>query len=162
MVYTIRRSSRADWREFRNLRLAALSDPVAPVAFFEPYEEALQLTQGEWERRAAGRGTVVFVGELEDGAWAGMVGVCREERWAQVVGVYLLPEHRGTGLAARLMGAAIDWAGDREVRLRVHEANARAARFYTSLGFRPTGVRDSDPDDLSYGAYEMVLRPGPG
>ncbi|MDT0323431.1 MULTISPECIES: GNAT family N-acetyltransferase [unclassified Streptomyces] len=161
MAYTIRRSCREDWREFRQLRLAALRDPVAPVAFFEPYEEALQLTRGEWERRAAGRGTVVFVGEQADGAWAGMVGVYREPRWAQVVGVYLLPEHRGTGLAARLMWAAIEWAGAREVRLRVHESNARAARFYASLGFQPTGTRDTDPDDPSFGAYEMVLRRAP-
>ncbi|RKN39164.1 GNAT family N-acetyltransferase [Streptomyces hoynatensis] len=159
MGYTIRQTSRQDWERLRELRLAALRDPVAPVAFYEPYEEAVRLTRGEWERRASGRETVTFIGEAENGSWAGMVGAFAKRGLVYVVGVYMLPEHRGTGLAGQLMRAAIDWGQGREVRLRVHENNPRAARFYESLGFRPTGSSDTDPRDPAFRAFELALRP---
>ncbi|WP_059007585.1 GNAT family N-acetyltransferase [Streptomyces specialis] len=160
MVYRIRQTHRDDWEKLRELRLAALQDPVAPVAFFEPYEEAVRLARDEWERRAAGQRSVIFIGETENGTWGGMVGAFARRRLVYVVGVYMLPDHRGTGLAAALMRAAIDWADGLEVRLRVHENNKRAARFYESLGFRPTGGADRDPRDSSLRAYELALRPG--
>ncbi|WP_404819408.1 GNAT family N-acetyltransferase [Streptomyces marincola] len=159
MVYTIRQTRREDWQLLRDLRLAALKDPVAPVAFFEPYDEALALTRGDWERRASGRARVTFIGETESGVWGGMVGAFVRDDHVWVVGVYMRPEHRGTGLAGALMRAAIDWAGGRETRLRVHENNARAARFYASLGFRPTGGAEIDPRDPALKAYELVFTP---
>ncbi|MGP3967109.1 GNAT family N-acetyltransferase [Streptomyces sp. 6N223] len=161
MAYKIRRASREDWRELKALRLAALRDPVAPVAFFESYERAARLGRRDWERRASGEldGTVTFVGEDEDGRWGGMLSVVTTPRCAEVISVYMLPQHRGTGLAAELMRTAIAWAGGREVRLRVHQNNPRAARFYASLGFRPTGGTNPDPRDPSQYAYELALRP---
>jgi GNAT superfamily N-acetyltransferase len=159
MTYTIRQTRREDWERLRELRLAALQDPVASVAFYEPYEEALRLTRGDWERRAAGQERVTFIGASDTGCWAGMVGAFAKSGLVHVVGVYMLPEHRGTGLARALMRATIDWAGGQEVRLRVHESNTRAARFYTSLGFRPTGGSDVDPRDPALRAYELSLRP---
>ncbi|RBM23605.1 GNAT family N-acetyltransferase [Streptomyces sp. PT12] len=160
MAYTIRQTRRADWDKLRRLRLAALQDPVAPVAFYEPYEEAVRLTRGDWERRASGGRQVTFIGETERGEWGGMVGAYLRLGIAHVIGVYMLPEHRGTGLARQLMEAAIDWAGGHEVRLRVHQNNPRAARFYASLGFEPTGDRDTDPRDPALHAYELALRSG--
>ncbi|MDT0309104.1 GNAT family N-acetyltransferase [Streptomyces sp. DSM 44917] len=157
MTYRIRQTRREDWEKLRELRLVALQDPVAPVAFYEPYEEAVHLTRGEWERRASGREAVTFIGETEAGNWAGMVGAFSRQRVVYVVGVYMRPEHRGTGLARELMRAAIAWADGNEVRLRVHEGNQRAARFYASLGFRPTGDADADPRDPSLHAYELAL-----
>ncbi|WP_077059714.1 GNAT family N-acetyltransferase [Streptomyces sp. MP131-18] len=162
MAYSIRQTRREDWQRLRELRLAALQDPVAPVAFYEPYEEAVQLTQGEWERRASGRESVTFIGESETGVWGGMVGAFIRSGRVYVVGVYMLPDHRGTGLARELMRAAIDWADGHEVRLRVHENNPRAAKFYASLGFEPTGDTDSDPRDPSLQAYELSLKTGQG
>ncbi|MDT0346654.1 GNAT family N-acetyltransferase [Streptomyces litchfieldiae] len=160
MTYTIRQTRREDWERLRELRLAALQDPIAPMAFYEPYEEAVRLTRGEWERRASGRESATFIGEAESGSWGGMVGAFVKHRVVHVVGVYMLPEHRGTGLARELMRAAIEWAGGHEVRLRVHENNKRAARFYESLGFRPTGGSDADPRDPALRAFELSLKTG--
>lgn len=162
MPYTIRQARREDWREFRELRLAALRDPVARVAFFEPYEEAAELPRGEWERRSSGKDTVTFAGLADDegGAWAGMVSTFLQRGRVRVVGVYLCPEHRGTGLAGDLMRTAVSWGGRREVRLHVHEHNKRAARFYESFGFRPTGHCERDPHDPALRAFELALRPG--
>ncbi|WP_369267751.1 GNAT family N-acetyltransferase [Streptomyces harbinensis] len=152
--YAIRTTRREDWARLRELRLAALLDPLAEVAFYQTYEAALEIPRQEWERRAAGERTTTFIGypvDPEDPAgslgfpdsadfavdkpWAGMVTVFPEpDTFAgtdtdadsdtdhvTVVGVYVRPEHRGTGLARNLMRRVIDWAGEREVRLRVHE-----------------------------------------
>lgn len=163
MPYKIRPSRREDWHELRRLRLAALRDPAAPVAFFEEYDEALVLPRAEWERRAERQDGATFVGEDEDGRWAGMLTVyttCAAPRCVRVVGVYLLPAHRGTGLAAELMRRAAAWAAGRELRLHVHEHNERAARFYASFGFRPTGATDADPRDPRLRAIELVYKTG--
>lgn len=160
-AYKIRQTGGGDWREFRELRLAALRDPVASIAFYEAYEKAARLSPRDWERRASGEleGTVTFVGEARDGRFGGMISAFTTSRCARVISVYLLPEHRGTGLAAELMRAAVDWADGREVRLHVHEHNTRAARFYAAMGFRPTGESDADPRDPSLRAYELALKP---
>ncbi|KAB8157075.1 GNAT family N-acetyltransferase [Streptomyces sp. 3MP-14] len=158
MTYRVRRVGREDWERLRELRLAALSDPVAHLAFFEPYEKAVRLGQEDWQRRASDGERPIFVGETADGKWVGMVGLLTVEAHVEVVGVYIAPEHRGTGLAARLMRAAIEGAGGREVRLRVHQNNARAARFYANLGFQPTGASAPDPRDPTLVAYELAYR----
>ncbi|MCK1817821.1 GNAT family N-acetyltransferase [Streptomyces sp. XM4011] len=185
--YAIRTTRREDWARLRELRLAALLDPLAEVAFYQTYEAALEIPRQEWERRAAGERTTTFIGypvDPEDPAgsadpadfavdkpWAGMVTVFPEPdtfagtdtdadsdtNHVTVVGVYVRPEHRGTGLARNLMRRAIDWAGEREVRLRVHENNPRAARFYASLGFRPNGVGHPDPRMPGFRAVELTL-----
>ncbi|MDB1090213.1 GNAT family N-acetyltransferase [Streptomyces sp. ACA25] len=160
MAFTVRETARDDWHELRELRLAALLDPVAPVAFYEPYADALLLPRADWEDRAAPRpDRTTFVGGPGEGPWAGMLVVFRRTDFVQVAGVYVLPAHRGTGLARQLMRAAISWAGDCEVRLHVHENNRRAARFYTALGFLPTGAAEADPLDPALRAYELALRP---
>ncbi|AKG43628.1 N-acetyltransferase family protein [Streptomyces xiamenensis] len=160
--YTIRRTRREDWARLRELRLAALRDPLAGVAFYQTHEAALEIPREEWERRAAGARTVTFIGETgEHRPWAGMVSVYPEPDPAAdhvvVVGVYVRPEHRGTGMAAELMEEAIAWAGDREIRLRVHENNPRAARFYASLGFLPNGRSHVDPRAPGTRALELTL-----
>ncbi|MFB4197005.1 GNAT family N-acetyltransferase [Streptomyces carpaticus] len=181
--YAIRTTRREDWARLRELRLAALLDPLAEVAFYQTYEAALEIPRQEWERRAAGERTTTFIGypvDPEDPAgsadpadfavdkpWAGMVtvfpeldtfaGADSDTDHVVVVGVYVRPEHRGTGLARNLMRRAIDWAGEREVRLRVHENNPRAARFYASLGFRPNGVGHPDPRIPGVQAVELTL-----
>lgn len=60
----------------------------------------------------------------------------------QTVGV--LPEHRGTGLGARLLAALLSAATDfecREVLLEVRVDNPRAQRLYERFGFVPVGIR---------------------
>jgi RimJ/RimL family protein N-acetyltransferase len=169
---------RADeWREHKALRLAALKDPVAPLAFAETYEAAAAQPDAFYQARTAGAaegGTAVrqFVAAVpgSEGVWAGSVTVLMEEpggtdflgraielRQAQVVGVFVQPEHRGSGLVEELFEAAVAWAWERgaeRVRLYVHERNERAARAYRRLGFEPSGVRVPKGDDVE---LEFVL-----
>jgi GNAT superfamily N-acetyltransferase len=66
-------------------------------------------------------------------------------RLAEIGDLYVIPGHRGRGLARRLIAAAVDWAGGRGcsgtyVTLTPDgEARHQLSRFYAKLDFRPTG-----------------------
>ncbi|NJQ08674.1 GNAT family N-acetyltransferase [Streptomyces lonarensis] len=160
MEYELRVTRGDDWQRYRELRLRALRDPAAPVSFFEPIQEALDRSPDGWRQRAVSHLLrTTFVAErASDGTWVGMAtALLTEGGHIHVVGVFLRPEQRGTGLATELLGAAIAWAGTREVRLDVHEDNERAARFYRRLGFRPTGRLIPDPRCPERRTIEMTL-----
>ncbi|MFE1838779.1 GNAT family N-acetyltransferase [Streptomyces sviceus] len=161
MSYVIRSVRADEWPAAKELRLAALQDPVAPLAFLETYEEAAARPDSFWQERTA-KGAEgadeaqTVIAEAPDGRWVGTVTVLLEEPgttdWAgfpverkqgHVVGVFVRPEERGNGLTDVLFDAAVEWAwahGAERVRLIVHEDNGRAQRFYRKAGFEPTGV----------------------
>jgi GNAT superfamily N-acetyltransferase len=160
MTTQVRRVSADDWSALRTMRLEALQDPAAPIAYLETYDEALARPDAFWQDRAAsaatGPVTAQFVAITEQGDWVGSATGLREERgnhdWAghpishlqvHVVGVWVHPGHRGAGVLDRLVGAIRGWAGEHGVeryRLLVHEDNARAQAAYRKLGFAPTGA----------------------
>lgn len=163
MDYEVRPVRADEWAAVRELRLAALRDPDAPLAFLESYEDAAARPEAYWrertERAAEGSGSArQFVAVAPDGRWVGSVTALVERRGAGVVfgetpeedqthlvGVYLRPEARGVGVAQKLMWAAVVWSWSltdpvvRRVRLYVHERNGRAAALYRKVAFRPTG-----------------------
>ncbi|CAL9432601.1 hypothetical protein SUDANB106_02106 [Streptomyces sp. enrichment culture] len=163
--YTVRAVRADDWQRLKEFRLKALADPVAAVAFLEQYEEAVAYPDGIWQQRAAdGEGCgdrVTLVGETGGGLLCGKLTVLAEGDRTQLVGVYMSPGHRGTGLAAQLLEAAVEWSWARpaveRVRLYVHEDNHRAEAFYRRQGFRCTGRTDTDPRASAFTAYEMEL-----
>ncbi|MEU2562630.1 GNAT family N-acetyltransferase [Streptomyces longispororuber] len=181
MEHLIRPVRGDEWRQVRALRLLALRDPAASIAFLETYENAVAKPDAYWKDRTAGAagpgGTVrQFIAEGPDGGWAGSVTVLVEEPGAgsvlgpggtvpqaHLVGVYVRPEHRGTGLTEALFQAAVEWArapegaGVERVRLFVHEANGRAEAFYRRFGFVRSGEAVPVPGDPSALEYEMVL-----
>lgn len=58
--------------------------------------------------------------------------------------MYVLPSHHGSGVAAALMRAGLDWAATTSATtawLGVNQANVRAQRFYRKHGFEVTGTR---------------------
>lgn len=167
MGYVIATVRAGDWARLRELRLAALADPVAEVAFNEPYAKAAVQGEDYWRHRASqgdrGEPAETFVGKEPgpEGRWAGMVTVLVEGERAHVVGVYLRPEHRGTGLAAQLMRAAEQWAEGlrrtsvQRIVLNVHEHNPRAEALYRRLGYVRTGEWAADPKNPQLKQYEM-------
>ncbi|MEV7190614.1 N-acetyltransferase [Streptomyces sp. NPDC093510] len=178
-VYVVRAVRADEWPRVRELRLAALRDPAAPVAFLETYEDAAAKPDAYWKERAAGapRGRHVrqFVAEGPDGMWAGSVTALVEEagtadvfggvierRQAHLVGVYVRPEHRGSGATDALFEAAVGWAwsleGVERVRLYVHEGNPRAQAFYRRFGFVRSGGVAPVPGDPSSREFELVLK----
>ena len=175
------RSVRADeWPAVKELRLAALRDPLAHLAFLETYEEAVAKPDSFWRERTARaavgmRERQQFVAEGPDGRWAGSVVVLVEEagadgalgngsevRQGHLVAVYVRPEERGRGLTERLFAYAVAWAwevaGVERVRLLVHERNARAEGFYRKIGFVPTGETVPVPGDPAARELEFVVK----
>ncbi|MFI1048561.1 GNAT family N-acetyltransferase [Streptomyces griseoruber] len=150
-----------EWRPAKALRLEALKDPAAAIAFLETYEDAAARPDSFWQERAlraggAAGGVRQFVAEAAGGEWIGTVTVLVEEAgsvdWAglpverrqgHVVGVYVRPEWRGGGVTRKLFEAGVEWAwgvGVERVRLLVHQKNLRAQRAYRKAGFAPSGL----------------------
>ncbi|MFR0353515.1 GNAT family N-acetyltransferase [Streptomyces sediminimaris] len=161
MNYKVRSIHADEWPAAKALRLAALQDPVAHLAFLETYDEALARPDSFWQERAVGAaegasGAQQIIAEGPDGEWVGTLTVLIEDAgttdWAgfpvertqgHVVGVFVRPECRGIGLTEVLFDAGLEWAwsrGAERVRLIVHENNGRAQRLYRKVGFEPTGV----------------------
>jgi RimJ/RimL family protein N-acetyltransferase len=153
-----------EWREVRSLRLRALQDEVARIAFVDTFEEASSRPDEFWQARAAGASLEArsdaavrqFVAVTEGGTWIGsatviiehagdkdFLGAVIQRSAGGIVGVYLDPAFRGHGTIQRLFDAAIHWVRERgldSARLYVHVENLRAQKAYEKLGFRATGT----------------------
>ncbi|MGW2368165.1 GNAT family N-acetyltransferase [Streptomyces sp. NPDC001667] len=173
MEHLIRTVRPDEWEKVKELRLIALCDPFAPIAFLSTYDEAVAQPDEFWQSRAL---STSFIAEGPDSTWAGNVTVLVERPGADgvfgapavvpqthLVGVFVRPEHRGTGLTEALFRAALDWSWElsepriARARLYVHERNARAQGLYRKLGFERTGVTipmEGDPSSLE---YEMAI-----
>jgi GNAT superfamily N-acetyltransferase len=154
----VRRVLASEGDRLRALRLEALQDPAAGIAFLETHDSAAARPGSFWDERAAGAAlspsAAQFVAELGS-AWIGTVtilvpepaipdyfGRVREPGTALLVAVYVAPEHRRRGVLDRLIDAGAGWAqaqGCGILFLDVHEDNARARAAYARLGFVPTG-----------------------
>lgn len=176
--YQIRAVRPEEWEKAKELRIASLHDPVAPIAFLDTAELAEARPDSFWQERTAGaafgRAVRQFVAVGDDGVWDGTVSVLVEELGStdfldreiettqgHVVGVFVREGRRGSGLAEDLFRAALEWAWSLEepalerVRLYVHERNERAQAFYRRMGFKESGVRvplETDPSaqELEY------------
>jgi GNAT superfamily N-acetyltransferase len=179
MTHVIRSIRADEWPAVKALRLAALQDPVAPIAFLESYEEAAARPDSYWRERAAGaaEGTTErqqFVAEGPDGEWAGSLtvlvekagthdpfGGAVEESQGHVVGVFVRDGQRGNGLIGALLDAALEWSwglGLERVRLFVHERNSRAEAAYRKAGFVPTGATAAVPGNPEEREIEFEVR----
>jgi predicted ABC-type transport system involved in lysophospholipase L1 biosynthesis ATPase subunit/predicted GNAT family acetyltransferase len=156
----IRAVSEDDWRTLRDVRLRALAD--APTAFGTTSREAAEFTEERWRERARGSATsrqflafsaaeaIGIAGLFDDG------GGC-----AQIVSVWVSPDHRGRGVARALTRAALDFAaaaGLARITLWVTEGNAPARGLYDGLGFRATGRRQPLPSALSGAERDRFLQ----
>lgn len=159
MTIWVRRVTADDWHPLRDVRLRALQDELAPIAFTVTYAE--EATHGDefWQARAtaaatsnaiatmmafdgSGRGVASATAIRENAGQPDWAGVTVEQDQVQVVGVYVEPAARGAGLLATLVDGLVAWAADlgiTRVRLHVHTDNARARAAYQKLGFAETG-----------------------
>ncbi|GAB2834641.1 GNAT family N-acetyltransferase [Microbacterium insulae] len=154
----VRRVLAGDGAKVRAIRLEALQDPAAGIAFLETYETAAARPREFWDDRAAAAalssGSAQFIAELGS-SWVGSAtvlvpepalpdyfGRVRDAGTALLVAVYVAAAHRGRGILRRLVDAGGDWAAGQGcgiLFLDVHEENARARAAYAGLGFAATG-----------------------
>jgi GNAT superfamily N-acetyltransferase len=159
----VRRIRADDWESARVLRLEALKDPVAHLAFLETVEQAAARVDEEWITRAStmseGDSGAQFLAE-RDGELIGSLAVIirragvadyfdrvPETDLPTVVGVYVGPSARGLGVIDALLAAAADWSrsrGDDVLTLDVHESNTPAIRSYERNGFELRSVFEAE------------------
>lgn len=142
------------------IRDATSSDVLAIAAFQtacwrEAYRglvpDAYLDSVGEGDRERRWRERLTTGARAAAVAWAGgqVVGVVSwgtAERGVpelELKSLYVGADHRGSGVAARLVERAL---GAAPAQLWVFEDNPRARAFYAKLGFRHDGSRQVDPD----------------
>lgn len=166
----IRRITLHDLECYREVRLRALQD--SPSAFGSTYQAERDRPRELWLERvvasASGSQRAMFLafdgdgdGDGEGAACVGLVGCVEDDLGAdkQVVSMWVAPTHRGNGVAAPLLEAALQWArqvGARRVGLWVTRDNDRARRFYERAGFTVTGDVQPLPSDPCKDELRMV------
>jgi len=157
---TLRRVRASDWRALRRCRLRALS--LAAASFGTSLDEAAARPQDHWRELARvhseGPDRAILLA-VDAGKTVGMIRVeCETPR--DLFGIYSLwvaPEARRRGLAARLLADAESWAvsvGASKVELFVVADAAPARALYERFGYRPNGRTD---DDRADGLVEIGL-----
>ena len=150
----VRRTTAEQWRALKQLRLSALAD--SPAAFGSTLAREVALDDAEWQRRARGGSWLAWA----NGRPVGMVALVPDDGsdGQQVVGMWVAPSSRRTGVGAALVEAACALAselGAGQVCLWVADGNEGARRAYEAYGFTATGERQPLPSDPSVGEERM-------
>jgi ribosomal protein S18 acetylase RimI-like enzyme len=158
----IRRVETGDWERLRDVRLRALA--ADPEAFLETVDTARAFPAEQWRERATPSGDqVTFVAERGDAFDGMVVGFVRgDPATVYLVGMWVAPEFRGSGVAQALVERVLGWArehGRRRVLLSVEAGNDRAARLYEKCGFvelpeQPEMPYEPNPGNRFFG-YEL-------
>ena len=121
-----------------------------PDAFTTTYEEGRATSPEKLAQRIGGDGDDFVLGAFgSDGKLLGYAGFQRETRAklrhkGKVLGMYVVPEARGTGLGKRLLLDLIERVraldGMELLQLTVTHSNESARRLYLSVGFVSFGV----------------------
>jgi ribosomal protein S18 acetylase RimI-like enzyme len=167
----VRRLEAADWPVLKAARLAALTD--APEAFASTLEHELDYTDEQWQEWLASTAATFGAfrtGEERGPAAARIAGMAaarvrprpdqpgEHTEW-RLMSVWLSPDLRGTGIAARLVDAMREQArrsGADLISLWVTDANERARAFYIRLGFEPTGRHQLMPEQPDHWETELA------
>lgn len=122
--------------DIRSELVAPYRDPVADARPVEPYRKAYAFDADDFAEIGADRLLAVA---REGGRVAGYILI--SESWngyASVDDLAVDRAARGSGLGARLMDRAVQWARERDlpgIRLETQSNNVAACRFYRRYGF---------------------------
>lgn len=161
MDFAIRRLGPEDAEAYRAFRLFMLDD--APEAYGDSVEEAEARPLQVWKSDLSG--DRVFFGGYSDNRLVAAANFLQESAkkashrgW--LLGVYVTPEARGSGLSSALIDAVLDYARNKvlQVHLGVGSYNNPAIRIYERAGFRITGTtpRSLLVGDRYIDEHEMV------
>ena len=148
MNATIEQLHDHQWRELRDLRLAALAD--SPLAFWSTWAQEADFDEQRWT--AFLRAATWFVATHQSRTIAGVGALLRPElaHEPELIGMWVAPKCRRTGVATSLLAACCDWSLEqhhRAVTLWVVDSNEPARRLYAKFGFSDTGERARHPND---------------
>lgn len=153
MEVTIRRCGPEHVTEHRAIQLEMVRD--APTAFWMTAAEALSRTDGDWLQELDER--ICFHAIDAAGRVIGALGILPvpytdehelPEDAVNLVGMYVSPSARGTGVSSALMARAqehVSAMGRPVLCLDVASSEAHAIRAYERMGFRATGAVEPHP-----------------
>ncbi|WP_104166879.1 GNAT family N-acetyltransferase [Cryobacterium sp. N22] len=159
MSIELRAVSADDWRAWRSVWLAALTD--SPGAFGSRLRDWADAPDGRWRDRLSIAGAIDLLAVDADGnAPVGMAtGTPPQEREgrAELISMWVDPAVRGRGVATALITAIASWAestGAASLALSVMPDNVAARRTYETNGFTVSEeLRDAAPG----GQRELVM-----
>ena len=133
------------WRDFRDVRLASLVD--SPGAFGSRHADWVDASEERWRGRLTDVPLTIVA--RSQGAFVGVVSGVPSDDHVELISMWVSPEHRGTGLAGRLIDAVVEWstALGHDTFLMVRDDNARAITAYERAGFTGLGVPTDWPAD---------------
>ena len=134
-----------EWDTFREVRLASLAD--APGAFGASYDDWVTAPEERWRARLTDVPFTMVA--TVDGRSVGVVSGVQVDDHVELISMWVAPDHRGTGLADRLIDAVVSWAASHghDTFLMVRDDNARAIAAYEKAGFVDLGVPGDWPAD---------------
>ncbi len=132
-----------DWRMWREVRQLGLR--TDPGAFSTTAHRWLSTwdVESRWRDRLATTSTFVALVDgrpLASAAW--------DPAGHELVSMWVAPQLRGSGVAARLVEAVVAAAGEETVVLRVMSDNVAGMRFYERHGFSLDGAGPDAEDTL--------------
>lgn len=142
----LRPLTEADGEAYREFRLYMLGE--SPTAFRSDRREAARRPLSHFMARARDEPGNFIIGAFAEARLVGSAGGYRDpepkrRHLATVVGMYVLPDHRGAGLGGRLLEAVLErlraLPGLEYVQLGVTAGNERALRLYERAGFTVYG-----------------------
>lgn len=168
-LLVIRTLEPQEWPAYREIRLRSLAD--APDAFCSTLADEQQRSPDQWAARLSAAAVsgrdAPFIAEL-DGAVVGLLWAqldAADPVVANLFQVWVAPESRGQGVAARLLQQAIAWAASRNaslVQLSVTCGDSAAVRLYGRAGFQMVGVPTPRRPGLQLLEQTMALAITPG
>ncbi len=164
MTIELRTLSADDWRAWRSVRLAALTD--APGAFGSRLQDWADAPEERWRERLSIPGAIDLLAFDADGN--APVGIATgtpvedNDSRAELISMWVDPAVRGRGVATVLITAIARWAasnGAATLTLSVMPDNVAARRTYERNGF----IVSHEPGDLLPGGRrELVMLRGLG
>jgi len=158
---SVRRLTRHEWRNYKELRLRALAD--SPAAFATTLAEAQTRGDVDWSRQvtsgAESPSEIALVAEADSQlvglAWSRIDSSAAHR--AYLYQMWVDPNFRGLGTGRNLLAAVIRWATSVSARLIILSVtcgNTPATRLYSSAGFEPVG----HPEPLRPGS-DLLVQP---
>ena len=138
------------WREYRNLRLLALTN--APDAFGSTFEEEISRSPESW-RSDLESSEMKFLFAQEGKRFVGMTGYYRKpltklHHIVTIFGIYVDETFRGQGVGTQLLDELLLEAKQdhaiKKIKLKMVEDNVAALKLYEHHGFRKVGQLEQE------------------
>jgi ribosomal protein S18 acetylase RimI-like enzyme len=145
-------------QHYKDIRLRALQD--TPSAFGSTFARESQFSDQDWIARALNLCTDRSIGYLaiDRGQYCGIAAAFLDEHKAQLVSMWVAPDHRRSGIGRLLIDAIQSWTAQRganTLALMVTSNNHAAIEFYKRNGFTMTGHTEPYPNDPALIEHEM-------